>query len=142
MRCLVLSLVLCVAAASAAQAQQKSARSLPLTLGSPDSAPGGLRGVYGPPESGVGQLRGVYAPVQSAPPTTALPSTIAGSGGTTSDTIPNVTVPTGEAHTGDELPQGVKPSPMADRPGYGRAIVNGRNAIVDTNSHQIVQFSD
>jgi hypothetical protein len=48
----------------------------------------------------------------------------------------------GEAAVGQALPQGVNAAPMPDRPGYGRAIVNGRDAIVDTNSHQIVQFSD
>ena len=31
---------------------------------------------------------------------------------------------------------------MADRPGYGRAIVNGRHAIVDMNSNRIVEISD
>ena len=79
-------------------------------------------------------------PPQSAAPT-SLPTTVTGSGSATSDSIPNVTMP-GEAQVGQALPQGVTPSPMSDRPGYGRAIVNGHNAIVDTNSNQIVQFSD
>ncbi len=96
--------------------------------------------MYGPPESAAGQLRGVYAPPQAVG-ATSLPTTITGPNSATSDSIPNVTMP-GEAQVGQALPQGVTSAPMSDRPGYGRAIVNGRNAIVDTNSNQIVQFSD
>jgi hypothetical protein len=43
---------------------------------------------------------------------------------------------------GQTLPEGVKPSPIPDRPGYGRAMVNGHRAIIDMNSNRIVQFSD
>lgn len=119
MRRLVLSLAASFIATSVAHAQQKS------TLAPAFS-------------SGSGQLRGVYGPPQSAVPTS---SSLTGSSSTTSDNVPNVTMP-GEAQVGQALPQGVIASPMSDRPGYGRAIVNGRNAIVDTNSNQIVQFSD
>jgi hypothetical protein len=122
MRRLVLSLAVSFVATSVADAQEKST----------------LQPAF---SSGSGQLRGVYGPPQSAAPTT-LPTTITGSSSATSDSVPNVTMPAGEAHVGRTLPQGVIASPMSDRPGYGRAIVNGRNAIVDTNSNQIVQFSD
>ncbi|MGO9418120.1 DUF1236 domain-containing protein [Roseiarcus sp.] len=138
MRRSVLSLVVLLVVASVGHAQQKS--TLQGAFGSPESATGGLRGVYGPPESAPGQLRGVYAPPQSVAPA-SLPTTIIGPSSATSDSVPNVTMP-GEAAVGQALPQGVDAAPMPDRPGYGRAIVNGRNAIVDTNSHQIVQFSD
>ena len=122
MRRFVLSLAVLFVAASVGHAQQKS------TLQPAFSS------------SGSGQLRGVYGPPQSAAPT-SLPTTITGSSSATSDSVPNVTMP-GEAQVGQALPQGVTPSPMSDRPGFGRAIVNGHNAIVDTNSNQIVQFSD
>ena len=117
----VLSLAASLIAASVGDAQQKS------TLQPAFSSPSG-------------QLRGVYGPPQSAAPT-ALPSTLTGPSSATSDNVPNVTMP-GEAQVGQALPQGATAAPMADRPGYGRAIVNGHNAIVDTNSNQIVQFSD
>ncbi len=122
MRRFVLSLAVLFVAASVGHAQQKS------TLLPAFSS------------SGSGQLRGVYGPPQSAAPT-SLPTTITGSSSATSDSVPNVTMP-GDAQVGQALPQGVTSAPMSDRPGFGRAIVNGRNAIVDTNSNQIVQFSD
>jgi hypothetical protein len=124
MRRIVLSLAFGLAAASAGHAQQNST----------------LRGVYGPPESAAGSLRGVYAPPQSAAPA-SLPKTITGPSAATSDSVPSYTMP-GAAAVGQELPQGVTASPMSDRPGYGRVIVNGRNAIVDINDNRIVQLSD
>ena len=123
MRRLVLSLAVLFAAASVGHAQQQQKSTLQPAF-----------------SQGSGQLRGVYGPPQTATPT-SLPSTLAGAGAATSDSVPNVTVP-GDAHVGQALPQDVTASPMPDRPGYGRAIVNGHNAIVDTNSNQIVQFSD
>ena len=121
MRRFVLSLAVSLIAASVGHAQQKST----------------LQPAFSP---GSGQLRGVYGPPQSTAPA-SLPTTITGPSSTTSDSVPNVTMP-GEAQVGQALPQGVTAAPMSDRPGYGRAIVNGHNAIVDTNSNQIVQFSD
>ncbi len=121
MRRFVLSLAVSFVAMSVAHAQQQST----------------LQPAF---SSGPAQLRGVYGPPQSAAPT-SLPTTITGSSSTTSDSVQNITMP-GEAQVGQALPQGFTASPMSDRPGYGRAIVNGRNAIVDTNSNQIVQFSD
>jgi hypothetical protein len=121
MRRFVLSLAVSLIMASAGHAQEKST----------------LVPAFSP---GAGQLRGVYAPPQSAAPT-SLPTTITGPSSSVSDNVPNVTMP-GDAQIGQALPDGVAASPMVDRPGYGRAIVNGHNAIVDTNSNQIVQFSD
>ena len=124
MRRIILSLAVVLAATSAGYAQQNST----------------LRGVYGPPELAAGSLRGVYAPPQSAAPT-SLPTTITGPSSATSDSVPSFTV-SGAAAVGQELPQGVTAAPMSDRPGYGRVIVNGHSAIVDTNDNRIVQLSD
>ena len=142
MRRFVLSLVVLIGAVAAANAQQKSTLQggLKGAFGSSDSATGGLRGVYGPPESGIGELRGVYGPPQSPQPT-PLPSTISGPSSSNSGSVPNVTVP-GKADTVQTLPEGVQPTPMPDRPGYGRAIVNNRPAIIDLNDNRIVQFAD
>jgi hypothetical protein len=135
MRRFVLSLVVLSAAASASYAQQKSA--LP-ALGSPDTASGGLRGVYGPVSSSTGQLRGVYGPSRT-PAATPLSSRLSGSAN--SSLIPSVSIP-GTVREGQLLPEGVQASPMSDRPGFGRALVNGRSAIIDLNSDRIVLFSD
>lgn len=84
-----------------------------------------LRGVYGPPgltpsakSSGKSTL--------SAPDYGAI-----GSG-------PRVTV-SGEPTQGQTLPSDVSPTPIPDRPGYGKAIVNGRRAIIDLSNNRIVQ---
>ena len=47
-----------------------------------------------------------------------------------------------QGREGEALPQGVQASPMSDRPGYGRARVNGRMAIVDLNGNHIVELLD
>jgi len=88
-------------------------------------------------------LRGVYNP----PGMTSTRSTP--SGGSTFGapelgavgTGPRVTI-SGEAIQGQRLPSDVAPAPIADRPGYGRAIVNGRRAIIDLNTNRIVQILD
>jgi hypothetical protein len=141
MRRLVLFLV-SVAAVSAAYAQSQNQKNSGIqgTFGSPESATGGLRGVYGPPESAAGHLTGVYAPPQS-PSFAPLPRTITGVNPAVSGSVPSVSLP-GEAHEGESLPAGVKADPMPDRPGYGRAVVNGRNAIIEMGDNRIVQFSD
>jgi hypothetical protein len=135
MRCFVLSLVVLSAAASAGYAQQKS--TLP-TPGSPDTASGGLRGVYGPVSSAPGQLRGVYGPSRA---TAATPLSSRLSGSANSSAIPSVSIP-GTVREGQLLPEGVQASPMSDRPGYGRLLVNGRSAIVDLSTDRILQFTD
>ncbi len=99
-----------------------------------------LQGVYGPPQSGLGTLRGVYAPPQPAPFPT-LPSTVAAPDYNVSERGPDVSMP-GPVQPGQTLPEGVKPSPIPGRPGYGRAVVNGRSAIIDMSNNRIVQFSD
>ena len=48
----------------------------------------------------------------------------------------------GEPTEGQALPNGVNPAPIADRPGYGRAIVNGKRAIIDLSNNRIVQVMD
>ena len=123
MRRFVLSLVILVGAGSAGHGQDNS-----------------LRGVFGPPQSAPGGLRGVYgAPQPLARPT--LPSTVTAPDYGTSERGPDVSLP-GSADPGEALPEGVKPSPIPGRPGYGRAVVNGRPAIIDTGNNRIVQYSD
>ncbi len=106
----------------------------------PSSTAGGLRGVYGVPNSTPGHLNGVYGVGQPSL-TTSLPSTITGPSSSNSGSVPTVTVP-GAAMEGQSLPQGAMATPMSDRPGYGRAMVNGRPAIIDMNDNRIVQFSN
>jgi hypothetical protein len=109
-------------------------------LGSPDSATSALPGVYGLPKSAPGHLRGVYGPsrTQAATP---LSSHLSGSANSNQDNVPSVSIP-GTVRDGQSLPEGVQVSPMSDRPGYGRARVNGRLAIIDLNGNRIVQFLD
>lgn len=158
MRRFFVSLVILSVAASAAYAQQQSAA--PAKGGaapdksaasgksagsasdsdSPDSASGGERGLYGPPDSAAGHLRGVYGPSRPAA-AKALSSRLSGSANSSRDSIPSLSIP-GTVRDGQSLPEGVQASPMSDRPGYGRARINGRLAIVDLNGNRIVQFLD
>ena len=146
---IVLSLVVLLGAVLAADAQQRSdltgrtpARQTGLkgAFGDPDSATGGLRGVHAPPDSAIGHLRGVYGPAQPSEPA-PLSSTLAGSSSTNSGSVPLVSMP-GKPAAGQTLPEGVEAAPMPDRPGYGRAMVNDRPAIIDLNDNRIVQFKD
>jgi hypothetical protein len=89
-------------------------------------------GVYSPPQSSSSHLDGVFGPPQTAP---------AAAYGT-SQPVPSVSLPRSGDLVGQVLPEGVKPSPMPDRPGYGRARVNGHSAIIDMGSNRIVQYSD
>jgi len=88
-----------------------------------------LRGVYPPPGMSPAPSTGSGASTFGAPELGAL------------GTGPRVTI-SGEAVRGQRLPGDVSPSPIEDRPGYGRAIVNGRRAIIDLNTHRIVQILD
>ena len=54
---------------------------------------------------------------------------------------PRITVP-GDPVQGQTLPNDVTPTPIPDRPGYGRVVINGRRAIVDLNTNRIYQISD
>jgi hypothetical protein len=121
----VLSLVILLEAGSAGYAQNDS---------------GALQGVYAPPQSGLGKLRGVYGPPQSAP-AAALPSTLSAPDYGTAERGPAVSIP-GKVAPGQALPEGVKPTPIPDRPGYGRAMVNDRPAIIDLSTNRIVQYPD
>ena len=87
-------------------------------------------GVYGPPQSNTGGLRGVFGPPQAR------------SNYGTPGPVPSVWLSGSGNVVGQVLPEGVKPSPMPDRPGYGRATVNGRSAIIDMGSNRIVQYSN
>ena len=99
-----------------------------------------LRGVYAPP-SAAGALGGVYSPPQAISPMPSLPSTVTAPDYGPAAGAPVVTVP-GRPERGEPLPSGVKPTPIAGRPGYGAAVVNGHRAIVDLNSNRIFQILD
>jgi hypothetical protein len=90
------------------------------------------------------QLKGVYGP----PGSSALGASGKSSGGLSSSLgnvpvggAPRITVP-GDPVQGQMLPNDVTPTPMPDRPGYGRVVINGRRAIVDLNTNRIYQISD
>jgi hypothetical protein len=122
MRRFVLSLVLLLAAGSAAHAQDQ------------------LRGVYGPPSSAPSALEGVYGAPETTPAFPRLPSTVtAPDYGSAEGGAPHVTV-AGVPGRGQALPRGVKPSPIPGRPGYGEAVVNGRRAIIDLSTNRIFQI--
>src|SRR5947209_2753156 len=118
MRPLVLSLIVLVAAGSAARAQNQ------------------LRGVYGPPPSSLGNLGGVYGSPRPVAPTPlpSLPSTVtAPDYGADLGGVPDVSVP-GDPEQGQALPDGVRAAPIPGRPGYGEAVVNGHRAIIDQST--------
>jgi|SRR5271166_6325354 len=101
-----------------------------------------LRGVYGPPPSAPGALGGVYHPPQATSPMpSSLPSKVTAPDYGPAEGAPVVTV-TGTPEQGEALPSGVKPTPIAGRPGYGAAVVNGHRAIIDLNSNRIFQILD
>jgi Protein of unknown function (DUF1236) len=87
-----------------------------------------LRGVYGPP--------GLPPPAKSSGKSTLSAPDYGALGAG-----PRVTI-SGEPVRGQMLPSDVSPTPIPDRPGYGKAIVNGRRAIVDLNTNRIVQVLD
>jgi hypothetical protein len=124
MRRFVLSLVILVGAGFAGYAQQEPA-TLQGVFGAPLSAPGNLRGVYGSPQS---------APAAPLSSTLSAPDNAPERG-------PTVSLP-GSPAVGQSLPEGVNPTPIQGRPGYGRAQVNGRPAIIDMGDNRIVQYSD
>ena len=100
-----------------------------------------LRGVYGPPQTAARRAsRRAMVPRSPLPPP-SLPSTVAAPNYGASERGPDVSLP-GAANPGGTLPEGVKPSPISGRPGYGRAVVNGRPAIIDMGDNRIVQYSD
>ena len=95
-----------------------------------------------------GQLRGVYGPVQSWP--TAPGRSGAGKGAKPTLTNPDpgpldggpvATVP-GTVRRGTVLPGDIHPAPIAGRPGYGAAIVNGERVIVDMSTNTVFQSPD
>jgi hypothetical protein len=87
-------------------------------------------------------LRGVYGPPGLPPPAKSLgKSTLSAPDYGAIGSGPRITV-SGEPIRGLMLPSDVSPTPIPDRPGYGKAIVNGRRAIVDLNTNRIVQVLD
>ena len=48
---------------------------------------------------------------------------------------PRITV-SGDPVQGQMLPNDVTPTPIPDRPGYGRVVINGRRAIIDLNTNR------
>jgi hypothetical protein len=86
-------------------------------------------------------LRGVYAPPGWAPPPSKSGKASAAPVGGAIGNGPRVTI-SGSATRGQTLPSDVSPAPIADRPGYGTAIVNGHRTIVDLNNNRIVQVMD
>ncbi len=125
MRQLVLLLVVLLEAGSAGYAQNDR---------------GALQGVYGPPESAPGELNGVFTAPRSTP-AARLPTIPTGPDYGTAERGPAVSVP-GRVTQGQVLPDNVIPTPIPDRPGYGRVVVNGRPAIVDLSTHRVVQYHD
>ena len=113
MRALVLSYVALLAMGSFGYAQDQ---------------PGALRGVYNPPGL-TPSSKTVGKSTLSAPNLNAL------------GTGPRVTIPE-EATRGQTLPNDVTPAPIPDRPGYGKAVVNGHRVIVDLNNNRIYQVLD
>ncbi|MGA8445785.1 MAG: DUF1236 domain-containing protein [Roseiarcus sp.] len=90
------------------------------------------------------QLKGVYGP----PGSSALGASGKSSGGLSSALgnvpiggAPRITV-SGDPVQGQMLPNDVTPTPIPDRPGYGRVVINGRRAIIDLNTNRIYQISD
>jgi uncharacterized protein DUF1236 len=87
-------------------------------------------------------LRGVYAPPGLPPPAKSVgKSTLSGSNFDAVGTGPRVTI-SGDPIRGQTLPSDVSPAPIPDRPGYGKAVVNGRRVIIDLNSNRIYQVLD
>jgi hypothetical protein len=87
-------------------------------------------------------LRGVYAPPGLAPsPGKSGKATAAPDYGGPIGVGPRVTI-VGKAVEGQTLPGNVSALPIADRPGYGTAIVNGHRSIIDLNNNRIVQVMD
>jgi hypothetical protein len=86
-------------------------------------------------------LRGVFAPPGLPSASKSGKSTL---GATDSGAIgagPRVTI-FGQAAQGQTIPSNVTPTPISDRPGYGRAIVNGHRTIIDLSNNRIVQVLD
>ena len=100
-----------------------------------------LQGVFAPPQSAAGSLRGVYAPPPTIPRAPSLPSKVTAPDYGVSERGPDVSLP-GTVSPGRTLPEGVKPSPIAGRAGYGRAVVNGRPAVIDMGNNRIIDYSD
>jgi len=87
-------------------------------------------------------LRGVFPPPGAVPP--AARSGAPAAGALSAGPIgvgPRVTI-FGKAIEGQTLPHDVSPLPISDRPGYGRAIVNGHRSIIDLSNNRIVRVLD
>jgi hypothetical protein len=98
-----------------------------LGLGSVVYAQDQLRGVYAPPGLPPAKSSG-----KSAPSTSDFGAIGAG---------PRVTI-FGDVTRGQTLPSDVTPAPISDRPGYGKAIINGHRTIIDLSNNRVVQVLD
>jgi uncharacterized protein DUF1236 len=89
-----------------------------------------------------GALRGVYNPPGLTPPAkTVGKSTLSAPNYDAVGTGPRVTI-SGEPTRDEMLPNDVNPTPIPDRPGYGKAVVNGRRVIVNLSNNRIFQVLD
>jgi hypothetical protein len=86
-------------------------------------------------------LRGVFAPPGTAPAAKSGKSTLSAPDIGAVGSGPRVTI-FGAATQGQTLPSNVSPAPIPDRPGYGKAIVNGHRVIVDLTNNRIVRVVD
>jgi hypothetical protein len=86
-------------------------------------------------------LRGVFGPSGAAPAAKSGKSTLSAPDFGAIGSGPRVTI-FGSATRGQTIPSNVNPAPIPDRPGYGKAIVNGHRVIIDMNSNRIIQVVD
>ncbi len=87
-------------------------------------------------------LRGVFAPPGAAAPASKSgTSTLSAPDFGAIGSGPRVTI-FGAATQGQTLPSNVSPAPIPDRPGYGKAIVNGHRVIVDLTNNRIIRVVD
>ncbi len=96
------------------------------SLGYAQNQPQMLKGVYGPPGS---SALGASGKSSGLPESSNAPA-----GG-----APRFTIPGGNPVQGQLLPNEVTAAPIADRPGYGVVVVNGRRAIVNLNTNRVFQ---
>jgi hypothetical protein len=125
MRQLLVSLVVLLGAGSTGYAQNDS---------------GTLRGVYGPGQSAPtapAAIGGIYGPGQSAPAALPQPSASPPDSGAA---VPPAVLISGPPALGQALPIGINAIPIPGQPGYGTAIVNGHNAIVERGTNRIIQL--
>jgi hypothetical protein len=88
-----------------------------------------------------GAWQGVFGPPGLTPPAASGASTPSAPDYGAVGTGPRVTI-YGKPTRDTVLPSNITPAPILDRPGYGRAIVNGHRSIIDLNNNRIVRVID